>query len=694
MAAKLKKSEVELKTLVAQAISNAVDYDRRENAGKREKAVRFFLGDLAQEVPAQPHRSAVISRDVSDTIGWILPGIMRVFLASGRMVDFEPRDREDEDYFEEASDHCNHIFMKENDGYQIVYNACHDALLHGNGIIKVWCEEVEESRTRYLNAPDETAMALAVDGDEIDAISEMEGGYEAKVSKRRKVKRIMIDVIEREDFLIDSRAVNIKDAQFTAHREEITKSDLIKRGFDKKKVSELPAFSTRDYDLVDQARTADNLSHDDALEEANKTVELFECYVQSDVDGDGQTELVQVFYAGSGGAGVILDWRVWEDERVFYDIKCEPVPHRFEALSIFDHVGEEQKVKTVLRRQLLDNLYQVNNPRPEIVQGEVVNMEALTSPKYGQPIIKRANGNPITWHTIPFIGDKAMMGLEYADQVIERRTGVSRSTMALDPEALQNQTATAVQASRDSAYSKIELIARNMAQGWADVFGCILKLAHKHYSDETRSIRVNNKWRDGRPGNWNPEMSAIINTGLGAGSRDRDMAMLSMVNQGQQALAAALAQYGLTEKALQLLPMIRETSVKIAESAGLRNADSYYPDFPEQELAGYAQMMRNQPDPAAEAQQQKMQMEMAKSQAGMQAKAQQAQMDAQIKRENNRMEIDLEREQILREIALKREQLDAELRLKREQLEAELALKVDMGGSADIGNVRVGGDAG
>jgi hypothetical protein len=46
---------------------------------------------------------------------------------------------------------------------------------------------------------------------------------------------------------------------------------------------------------------------------------------------------------------------------------------------------------------------------------------------------------------VPYIGDKALLALQHFDQVREMRTGVSRSTMALDPEALQNQTATASQ---------------------------------------------------------------------------------------------------------------------------------------------------------------------------------------------------------------------------------------------------------
>ena len=55
---------------------------------------------------------------------------------------------------------------------------------------------------------------------------------------------------------------------------------------------------------------------------------------------------------------------------------------------------------------------------------------------------------------MPFFAEHALKGIDYLNQVMERRTGVSRTTMALDPEALQNQTATASQLAHDSAYSQ------------------------------------------------------------------------------------------------------------------------------------------------------------------------------------------------------------------------------------------------
>src|SRR5207302_7117555 len=60
-------------------------------------------------------------------------------------------------------------------------------------------------------------------------------------------------------------------------------------------------------------------------------VDLYECYVKVDIDGDGIAETCRVYYAGAKDGGAILDWEEWEDETPFDDIPCNPMPHRWEA---------------------------------------------------------------------------------------------------------------------------------------------------------------------------------------------------------------------------------------------------------------------------------------------------------------------------------------------------------------------------
>jgi hypothetical protein len=342
-------------------------------------------------------------------------------------------------------------------------------------------------------------------------------------------------------------------------------------------------------------------------------------------------------------------------------------------------------------------------------------MDELINPSVGGVIIRKAGSAPINNVVVPSILSDALAALGAMDQVIEMRTGVSRSTMALDPETLQNQTATANQNQHDAAYSQVELIARNQAElGWKNVFSKVLRLLVKH-QDKPRMIRLRDEWVEMDPRQWNATMDAQINVGLGTGSRDRDMAMLNNILTSQIAITDRFMAAGLSDKATEMMPKIRKTLVKIAEAAGIKNADSFYPEItPEdiQTIKDNAAKSAQQPPPEVQIQQAKIQADMQKSQADLQLKQQdqqatlqmtsmQSDANLQLQREKNAQDAAIQREKMQMEYQLRLQQLDAELNLKREQLVAELELKRELAkmgqtaGNAQVSSdVRPGGEPG
>lgn len=173
---------------------------------------------------------------------------------------------------------------------------------------------------------------------------------------------------------------------------------------------------------------------------------------------------------------------------------------------------------------------------------------------------------------------------------------------------------------------------------------------------------------------------------------------------------------GLGEVALDMLPKVLNRMRKTAESAGVRDADSFYPDIDDEqleELKGKLREASSQPDPKVQLEQQKaaaqiesdkakFQADMQLKQLEMQANAQRQQQDLEIQRFKVEQDAQIRREQISAEMSLKREQLAAELQLKKEQMEAELALKREMGmvdgfakaSAALSSDVRPGGEPG
>ena len=697
-----------LKALLSQEITSALTYDDTELSAKRARALEYYRGEMS-DTPAMAGRSSVVSKDLADTIGWMLPGIIRVFTASDRMAIYEPDKPGDEEFAKQATDYINYVFLKDNPGYRIMWDATHDSLLLANGIIKHWWEDKEECEYTEHSGLTEEQIAILQQEQGVEIVAQKQGEpqiilvpaptgqmmevplptYDVKVKRVTSAGRIKIECINPEDFLINREAKCIEDARFTGHRQDTTRSELIEMGFDRDLVENLPIdrVSSIRQEAISRDESAstffNNVGDDSML-----LVELFECYVKVDVDGDGVAETVRAFYAGAQGTGELLDWEVWEDDVPFSDIPCEPIPHRWDARSVYDDTNDIQRVKTVVTRQFLDNTYWVNNPMNAAEEGSVTNPETLRSPRFGATVWYKKGALPPAPLPVPYIGDKALLALQHFDQVREMRTGVSRSTMALDPEALQNQTATASQNQKDSAYSQIELIARNQAElGWRRVFRQILKLVVKH-QDRPRTIRLRDEWVEMDPRSWNANMDVSINIGLGTGSRDRDMAMLNQILNVQMAMTDRLAQGGFSAQALEMVPKINMTATKLAESAGIKNPDQFYLELKPEQIEQMKQQAAN-PPPSPEmmkiqADQQNKQLElqqrdkelMVNAQIAQQADERKAQieavqMQADIEAQDRKTQAEMikdEREfQFKRELAILQFNLDRELKMADER---------------------------
>jgi hypothetical protein len=634
-------SELELGGIISNQIRLAKDHDRSERATPREKALDYYLGHMDKYVPPEPNRSKVVSRDVADTMGWLMPDIMRVFTASGRMAEAQPVGPEDKAYADEATDGMNYVFWKDNKGYEIVYAASWDALLIGNGIVKTYYDDTPVYTTSFHDGLTEDQVALLLQDEDVEVLARTDTtevvGYdemsqpieavltEIKIKRKKADGRFVIDVIPPEDFLIDADAICTDEAAFTAHWQRLTRSALVAMGYDKEEVWAIPE--------AGRADTAEAIARDDdrdgeSTDASMQLVDYYECFIRVDADGDGEAELVRACYAG-GEKGNMLDWEVWEDEHPFDDIPCEPIPHRWDARSIADETIDIQDVKTVLTRQLLNNTYWVNNPQ-RFAQGKIKNPDQLENPEFGGTVFGDI-GSIITDLPVPYIGDKALQGIGYMDEVAQRRTGIGRQSMALDPEVLQNQTATASNNNRDAAHSQSELIARNMAEwGWKKVFRKLMRLMIKHQK-QPRQLMMNSK-REVRidPRFWNADMDVTVNVGLGTGSRERDLVMLGRILQTQLMMADRFQASGAMEDAIDLLPKILQTMVKMAEAAGIRNPEDFYPDYTEEKVAqlkALAAEKAQQPNP-----------EVVKEQAKAQSQMQMKQMDVQAQGEKERLQ--------------------------------------------------------
>lgn len=720
-----------LSAIIASEIRQAQTFDQT----KRTLAIEYMRGEM-RDLPARTNGSSQTDRTLADNISWTLPGVVRVFAASDQMVQFEATQPGGEQGAEEASEYTNYSFFRENEGYRILYNATYDSLLFGNGAAcSYWCPE--ESKTKLFK--DKTAEELAYLLEEgwlgmgvppksgAPRFVEMEDpitGQMTEVGVPTFTVRLQ-QITERgyirdmtlkpENLLLNNYATTIEDARFVAYlHDDKTRSDLVamadEYGWDVSDIEAIPAYSRRDSTEVTDARRSNvGTLNDSSPVKSGDVIDLYECYIRADEDGDGIAELLQVWYAGNAGSGLVLSSDEWEDDVPFTDIPCYPVPHRWEADGMYDRSADIQRVKTTLKRQLLDNVYAVGMPLREVEEGSVINPDILVNPKFGGLIWKKKSTAPIVPHLTPFIGDKLMLALQYMDEENVKRTGISRNTMALDPETLQNQTATANQNQRDAGYSQIELIARNQAElGWTKFFAKRRNLAKKYIKQPVKIPSRNgdvqegqegqqnetSKYRSIQPETWSDDMACTINVGLGTGSRDRDMSMLNLILNGQIGMADRLANFGMKAKAIEFIPKIRKTAVEMAESSGLKNPDYYYPPITDEELAQMVEAASQpQPDPAVQLEQ--MKGEIAKELKGVdaQVKMREAEMKAQgeVVKNQAELEADLTTKEADRQNALIIEQQKAQLQLEMQARDHAFQLQLErerMANAAHIASMK------
>jgi len=157
-------TDSELKSILAAEIADSLAHLGGELSEQRRKALRYYLGEpFGNE---QEGRSKVVSTDVSDTIEWILPSLLKIFTAGDEVVRFEPAGPEDEDVAKQATEYVNWIFTRDNPGFVILYTLFKDSLLQKNGIAKLWWEEGETAaRESYSRKTFEEIQLILADPD-------------------------------------------------------------------------------------------------------------------------------------------------------------------------------------------------------------------------------------------------------------------------------------------------------------------------------------------------------------------------------------------------------------------------------------------------------------------------------------------------------------------------------------------------
>ena len=674
--------------------------DNNDNLAKdRAAATDYYNGEMP-DMPTKAHRSKMVNKILRSTIKKVMPSIIRTLLGNPKVFEFVPMEQGDEEGAEQASDFINYVVLPESNGDKAIEDAVHDSLLLRSGIIKGhWKTEKSVRVSTHSGLTEEEATELASD-DSVTVLEkditteevEAEDGVvdqtlcSLKIRKVTEKQSAAVDAVPLDQFLIHPDAKTLDTSPLVGQKQRLRRGDLVAMGFDKDKVMNIPAV-TKDTDELEDARddrTDANTSEDGDREEytikALQEIDYYELYVQLDRDDDGLNELLKIEFAGGLNDDNLLQIDDW-DRQPFADLACEEQPHQWQGAGISDDTMDIQQATTALLRAVLDNVYKTNNPQPVIQDGKIVNEDAVYNPKHGEPIVVEEGTSAkdaIGTHTTAFTADKSFQMLSYFDEMAEDRTGISNASSGMAPDALQNMTAKASAMLEAAGIGQTELMVRSLARGLKKLGKLLLHLNVKH-QQKARTVRLRNKkWVKYDPRSWNAEMDLTVNTGLGAGTRERDMAMLMVIKQIQTELLAAFGADNPFVKPENLHNMLE----KLTEAAGFPSSDPYFTRPDPEEIKQKLEKSQNAPNPEMIKAQTQIQIEKAK--AELAAEGKKLEIQANRDKEKAQMDADLivrqaemEKEQQARadEFAIKRDDEQLKMELERDKLQQEWALK-------------------
>jgi len=691
-------TEEEIKNLLQDNIDDAYSFVESDVNADRKRAMEYYLRQpYGNEVTG---KSSVVTGEVAESIDGALPQLMKVFTQNTDVVEFTPQNDGDATVAENVTQYINHIFNKDNAGAIIMHNWFFDALTQKTGIVKAyWNDEKDVNEETYKGLSQDELTELTQDDtveiisqevieiplDTVDNKAQMtnEVGslhqdipepiyvYNVKLRTTLNNSRVKIENVPPADFMIDRHADNISDARFVAQRKMLTRAELVAMGYDQSIVDDLSTDGDIQLDNFNPITGFNNVEANNT-DKTQDLIATYECYLDIGEE-DGLAKKHRVCYASNT---ILSDEEI--DYVPFYSLCPFPIPHSFYGQSMADRTMELQFIKSTITRQMLDNLYLTNNSRVGIVEGQCNIDDVLNSTAGG--VIRMKNPNAIVPLTVQSSANQSFPFLEYLDQVQAKRTGVSDMMNGLDPNTLQNVSATAVSAMTTQSQGKIELIARTFADtGVRSLFQGILQLVCK-YQKQPVIMKIDNKNVNIDPTEWDTQYHVTINVGLGNGSKDEQVAMLSMLLAKQEMI---LQQYGMNNP-LVTIKQYRETLGKMINASGFKDDIQFIKEITAEESQQLAQQSAEAeksppPEVAAAEALAAAEIEKAKMQQQSDMAAQALKMkEAQFKVEMEQQELALKQQkqqidaaQSLLDIETERSKLEADIRIR----ELELALK-------------------
>ncbi len=664
--------------------SDSADFVWGTLGKEREKAMKEY--SRAPYGNEEAGWSSIVTSEVQDAVEWMIPDILEVFTSTDKAVSFDPTRESEVEGAEQATDACNYVFYKQNNGFLILYTAIKDALIVKNCAV-MWRKEKKRVKN-VVPVKGATAEMLAMVMQEAGKDAEIEAAtpskpqpmmgpqgpmidpmtgqpmmapqtFDARICSYEEKTSIKIDAFPPENLLVkrDWTSPLLDDCPYVARIfPNITLSDIHEMGY-----TDVTAADLEDSDDVASAdaefraeRSGDIVKRQSEVEDESLTQGTLRVeFVLIDCDGDGIAERRCIYR---------LQNKILSNEECgqVQIATASPIinTHRWDGMSYAELESDLQELGSELTRQVLNSAYLANNPRTEVLTdanwSPLANIDDLLDSRAGG-ILRKRQVDAISQNVTPFVGGQMFPMLEHVQRMGERRTGIAPSQQ-MDPNAIKgDRTTVEVRQSGNAAKARSRLVARIFAELLLKpIFKGTLKLLTDGEMEKI-AFKLRDKFVELDPNEWRDSYDMTINVGLGTGDKEQQGALLQSIFTQQGAVGQSPL-----GKLLVKPKNVYHTLSKIVENAGFKNVGDFWQDPGDQAIPDTPPP----PDPAIQVKQMELQADAQKFQAETQQNMSLEQLKAQAKLQEVQANLELQAANDAR---------DAERETMKAQYEAQLA---------------------
>lgn len=552
--------------------------------------------------------SSYVASDVEDAIEWIMPQLVDTFVGGDSPIIFTPDKADDTGAAEVETKYCQYVFERENNGVITTAVWFKDALMQKNGIVKAyWDEPVVVEREEYKNKTSAEYLALNQDPeytveecsifinerefseDEYNSILkalpaeapaiDAEAKYHIVGHRRKTCGQARIDNVPPENFFVqkDHNSIFLKDAPYCCEVSEKTRSQLVEMGYDQNIVDMLPAGDISA--MTDEKWTRNKkeggmpVDNGDMRDKSREIVTIFDHYIRADYNNDGVAELRHVRTVGRGKEKTTLE-NEEVDRSIYHAITPVLMSYKFFGKSIADKLLVIQRARSQLMRGIFDNVMYSVIPR-KVISGNV-DVDALLTYVPGAVIQKDLNAT-VENETTPFVANEIFPLLDTMNNLRAERTGFSKESMGLDPNALANSTTPVGMAIMAQSQLLVKMIATIFANsGFQTLMEHIRELVYKYEKQEKIfDLTGQNDFQTVDPRSWRKKRSSMTKVGIGYAGKNEELALMDKLMGLQTAFVTA---QGGVNGPLTNASGIYNTAKRMAQRMGVKDVSNYFQD--------------------------------------------------------------------------------------------------------------------